>query len=283
MKNWVRRVLSAVLAMVLLLAVLPATGCVKDDWEGTWNRTGDSTFSRAILRIRDVNNKGFTFSMTLYNGNIAGRLTQLRAAFIDRAGKVAEYEVPDSRATITFTLNEKGDMDVLFYDEAVSFTETEDNPYSSSSSMETTVFGFDALVFITGQFTRGEVEYINGNLYEAGVLNEEQSAALQEMMPDEVHTRLLDCFQLWEVVPPKPDLNNDHDDEIGGYVYHGSNTMQKYAAIVIAFDDGSVCAAVSKTDGSIVYYSNNHIYTDGQLTPLPVNKWIQLYNAEINK
>ena len=274
----IKRITAVLVAAVMVMLLLPASGCVKTDWKGEWNRKGDATFSRAEMTITDVNASGFVFSMTLYNGNVAGRLTRLRAQFTDRAKREAVYDVPETRASITFTLNSVGDMEVVFHDSSVNFTETESTPHTSSASMETSVFGFDALVYITGEYTRDEVEYINYNMHDMGILEQSQSEALSDLMPEDVYIRCLDCFQLWNV----GDMENSgkHNDEIGGYVYYGSNTMQTYAAIIIAFDDGSVCAAVSQRDGSIVYYSNNHIYSSGELTPLPVQKWIELYNGE---
>ena len=181
-----RRILSVLLSVCALLsALLCFVGCARSDWEGTWNRTGDATYSRAVLTISDVNSKGFTFSMTLYNGNIAGRLDSLRAEFTNTSKTAAEYEVPDTRASITFTLNEKNDMDVVFFDNAVSFTETPDSYYSSSSSTEYTMFGFAEPAFITGNFYRGEVSYLNQTFHEAGILNEQQSEAVEKLLPDD--------------------------------------------------------------------------------------------------
>lgn len=275
-----KRVISALIAAAVLLCLpVSFTGCARSDWQGTWNRTGDATFARAILTITDVNSKGFTFSMTLYNGNVAGRLDSLRANFTNTAKTKAEYEVPDSRASISFTLNEKNDMDVLFFDKAVVFTETENSYYSSSQSTEYQMFGFEEPCFITGNFYRGEVTYLNQNFHDAGILTEEQSEMIDKLLPDEMMIRCLDCFQLWTV----GDYNNSgkHDDEIGGFVYYGSNTMQKYGALIIAYDDNTVSVAIIKTDGSVVYYSNNSIYNTGEVLPLPVKKWIEDYNHEL--
>lgn len=278
-----RRAAAVFAALALVLMLLPLSGCAKNDWEGTWNRVGDSTFSRAVLKISDVKSKGFTFSMTLYNGNVAGRLLQLHAEFTDRTQQTAEYSVPDSRAVVTFEIDGEGGLFVNFFDSDVNFNETEYNAYSSSTATEMAVFDFKALVYISGQFTRGEVEYINSDFHEIGLLDHGRSDALMELMPEDTYIRCLDCFQMWETVSglkEDPPNSDKHNDEIGGYVYYGSNTMQQYAAIIIAFDDGTVCAAVSQTNGSIVYYSNNAIYSSGELTPLPVQKWIELHNNE---
>ena len=62
-----RRIISILLAAVLLVtSAAYLSGCARSDWEGTWNRTGDATYSRAVMNITDVNSKGFTFSMTLF-------------------------------------------------------------------------------------------------------------------------------------------------------------------------------------------------------------------------
>ena len=180
-----KRIITSLLAASMLIAsALLLGGCARSDWEGTWNRTGDATFSRAILTITDVSSKGFTFSMTLYNGNVAGRLDTLRASFTNSSKTEAEYEVPDTRASITFTLNEKNDMNVIFYDNAVSFTETPDLYYSSSSSTEYNMFGFEEPAFITGNFYRGEVTYLNQTFHEAGILSERESETIEKLLPD---------------------------------------------------------------------------------------------------
>ena len=57
--------------------------------------------------------------------------------------------------------------------------------------------------------------------------------------------------------------------------------MQKFDSIIIAYDDGTVSVAIIKTDGSVVYYSNNEIYGSGEVLPLPVKKWIDDYNHEL--
>ena len=278
-----KRVLSAVMAAVMIMVSLPClaalSGCAESDWEGTWNRTGDATFSRAIMDIYDVSSNGFYFSMTLYNGNIAGKLQNLYALFTDSSKKEAEYEVPDTRAYISFALNKDNDMDVLFFDNAVNYTETEELHYSTSSSTEYKMFGFEYPAFITGNFYRGEVEYLNDNFYKAGILTEPQSEMVESLLPDEMHVRCLDCFQTWTM----GDYENSgrHDDQIGGFVYYGSNTMQKFGAMLIAYDDDTVSVAIIKTDGSVVYYSNNSIYGTGEVLPLPVKEWMEDYNEEL--
>ena len=275
-----RRIISALLSAALLILSIPClSGCARSDWEGTWNRTGDATFSRAIMTISDVNSKGFTFSMILYNGNIAGRLDPLFASFTNASKTEAEYEIPDPRASITFPLNEKNDMDVIFYDNAVTYTETPDSYYSTSASTEYTVLGFEQPAFITGNFYRGKVTYLNQTLHEAGILDEQHSEAVEKLLPDEMMTRCLDCFQLWTV--GDYDNSGKHDDQIGGFVYYGSNTMQKFGAIIIAYDDETVSVAIIKNDGSVVYYSNNSIYGSGEVLPLPIKKWIEDYNHEL--
>ena len=62
--NLKKRVISLIVLVSVLLGTMTClSGCARSDWEGTWNRTGDATYSRAILTITNVNSKGFTFSM----------------------------------------------------------------------------------------------------------------------------------------------------------------------------------------------------------------------------
>ncbi|MBQ9994501.1 MAG: hypothetical protein IJP17_07300 [Clostridia bacterium] len=277
MKLSVKRIISLLLALALMTAMCATlSGCASRKWEGKWNRTGDATYTRAELSITDVGARGFTFSMTLYNGNIAGQLTDLYALFTNQSHTEAQYDVPDTRAYISFTLNEGGDMDVLFYDSSVGFTETESNFYSDSASTEMTIFGFEELAFITGNFQKGEVSYINDTFFATGMLTIQEDALVRNLMGDETYRRCLDCFQIWTV--GDEENSGAHDDEIGGFVYYGSNTMQQYAAIIIIYDDGTASVAVSMPDGSLVYYSDNSIYGDGTVTPLPITRWIEKYN-----
>ncbi len=272
-----KRAVSLVVLLAILVSVLPLSSCAKSDWSGEWNRVGDATYSRAVLTIGNVGGSGFDFSMTLYNGNVAGRLLSLHAVFTDRNNKTAVYDVPDTRASITFSLTGKNALDVQFFDSSVMITETEEMPYSHSMSTEAEMFGFEELAYVGGSFVRGEVEYLNKNLFEAGVLDEAQSDMVDSLIPDDMMIRCLDCFQLWTV--GDRENSGKHDDEIGGFVYYGYNTMQDFGAIIIAYDDNTVSVAILKTDGSIVYYSNNDIYTTGAVLPLPIKKWMEDYNA----
>ena len=74
-------------AFVIFTILLNVTSCASaggrsaSDWEGTWYREGDSPFSRCNVEISNVSSEGFDFSLTVYNGNKAGELTQCHAVF----------------------------------------------------------------------------------------------------------------------------------------------------------------------------------------------------------
>lgn len=274
-----RRKTALLLSLVLFMLLLPMGGCAKRDWEGVWNRTGDATYSRAEMTITDAGGSGFTFSVILYNGNEVGRITDLTATYNDSSKRTAHCTVPDTRAYMDFTLDEYGELDVTYGYEV--FSET------AIGTIESDLFGFEAPAYVTGHYKRGEVEYLNQTLYDAGILTMEEDQRISKLMPDNVYMRLMDCFQTWKISNgediPGDDPHsrkNKHEDEIGAYVYYGSNTMQEYAAIVIIYDDGTASAVVSMIDSAPIYYSSNAIYKDGSLTPLPVQRWLADYNEE---
>lgn len=265
-----RQIISLALALLVIASLFSMSGCAAGDWNGTWNRTGDATFSRAILEISDAGGSGFTFSLTLYNGNIAGELKNMTAVYTDSSKDGARCDIDGSFAYIELTLNEDGTMEVYFGNDLPG--------ENSVGVIESDLWGFVAPAFISGHFERGKVEYINSSLASAGILDEQADSAVRRLMTDNQYERLLDCFQICNVGSEKG--SGEHDDEIGGFVYYGSNTMQKYAAIMIIYDDGTVSVVVSSLDGSLKYFSDNSIYKDGSITPLPVTKWMKNYDAE---
>lgn len=263
--NKMKRVLSVTMVCVMLVCMLTAlTGCGDSGWEGEWNRTGDKTYSRAILKITDVSNSGFTFGFTLYNGNIAGEIRDLRAEFTDRDKLSARCDIANTDAYILLNINNEGDIDVSFY---------------SASLIEKTLFELEGDANITGNYHKGEVDYLNDSLHSIGMLTKEEDALVRKQLTDSVYMRCLDCFQSY-----KCGVKGDgaHENEIGAFVYYGSNSMQEYAGMIIIYDDGSVGIVISQNNGSLLYYSDNHIYGTGEVTPLPVTQWMEYYNAEKN-
>lgn len=278
------RIAALLAALSLLALLLPGLGgCAPGDWEGEWNRTGDATYSRAVLTISNAGGGGFDFSMVLYNGNVAGELNDMQAKYTDSSKTAARCSIPNSRVYIDFKLNENGSLDVEYGNDLYS--------EQSLGVIESEQFGFAASAFISGRFVRGKTEYLNATLYDAGVFSPDEDARVRAVMTESGYARLLDCFQTWELIDDdykdkdKNEISNPtkHSDEIGGYVYYGSNTMQKYAAIIILYDDGTVSVVVSLTDGSLVYFSDNAIYLDGSITPMPITGWMKLYDAEQTK
>lgn len=293
-----RRITAFLLTLVLIAALLPAGGCARDEWEGEWNRTGDATYTRAELTITGSGGSDFQFSLTLYNGNIVGKLTDMTAKYTDSAKRSARCSIDNAPAYIDFELNEYGGMDVTYKyeaprDESNTMDETNGNQLPNAEYLgiiESELFGFAAPAYISGHYEMGDVEYLNQTFYDAGILTAEEDERIQDLMPDSYYRRLMDCFQTWKISNGREDTGgkdydphskrDKHEDEIGAYVYYGSNSMQKYAAIVIIYDDGTASVVVSTVDSAPVYYSSNAIYKDGSLTPLPVQKWLENYNKE---
>ncbi|MBE6759579.1 MAG: hypothetical protein E7554_05745 [Ruminococcaceae bacterium] len=292
------RVAAVFMAAVMLFLLIPLNGCASDDWEGTWIRTGDATYARAELSIWDAGGGSFEFSFRLYNGNLAGEVTGLSAEYNDSSKESARCSIPDSRAYIDFEMDEYGDINVIYgYDTIRSPSDSDLNIMHLSQDalgiIESELFGFDAPAYVTGNYTKGEVEYINATLQQAGILDAEEDERVRSLMTDDNYMRLLDCFQKWKVSNGKENTTdenydpherkNRHEDEIGGYVFYGSNTMQEYAAVIIIYDDGTASVVVSTIEGSPVYYSSNAIYKDGSLTPLPIKNWLEDHNKEQEK
>lgn len=260
-----KKICSLVLLCVMLVLMLTLlSGCGSSAWEGEWNRTGDKTYSRSILDITDVDNSGFTFGFTLYNGNIAGKINSLRASFTDRDRLCARCDIDGTDAYILLNMNDDGDIDISFY---------------SATLVEKTLFELDGDANVTGNYHKGDVSYLNDSFHTIGMLTAEEDKLIKKQLTDSIYMRCLDCFQSY-----KCGENGDgaHDDEIGAFVYYGSNSMQEYAGIIIIYDDGSVGIVVSQNNGSLLYYSDNRIYGSGEVTPLPVTKWMEHYNAEKN-
>ncbi len=277
MKKLLARILAA--AMMLVITAGLFTGCASGGWKGEWNRTGDATYSRAVMRIYNVKRRGFTFDMKLYNGNVVGSLEGLQAVFLDRGCKEAVYDVPNSHATITFELTEKGEINVLYMGGTTA----------TNYVIEQEMFGFDAPAYITGNFVRGETTYLNYSLSATGMLTENEDAMVRKIMHDDMYARCLDCFQYWEmweetkknpITGTMEKTGKKHDDDIGGFIYYGTNCMQEYAGIIIIFDDDTVAAVISKEDGSLVYFCDNHIYGSGEVYPLPIKNWMEAYYAQ---
>lgn len=287
-----RRVLAAAAAALVLVMLLPLSGCAGDDWEGSWNRTGDATYSRAEMTITDAGGSGFDFTITLYNGNEVGKVTGYEAVYNDSSKTSAHCAIPDTRAYIDFSLDEYGEIDVTYG--YINYVIGYDKDYGyeiySTGLIESEIFGFAAPAYVTGHYQRGEVEYVNQTLYDAGILTAEEDKRISDLMTDSSYMRLMDCFQTWKISNGNENTEekgydphskkNRHEDEIGAYVYYGSNTMQEYAAMVIIYDDGTASVVVSMLDSAPVYYSSNAIYKDGSLTPLPVQDWLKAYNKE---
>ena len=262
-----KRLAARILAAAMLLAAVGGllTGCASGKWQGEWNRTGDATYSRAVLEIFNVSRKGFSFDLTLYNGNVVGELEDCQALFLDRACTKAVYDVDNTYASITFEMNEKGELEVLYMGGTTA----------SNYVIEAELFDFSAPAYITGNFVRGDTTYLNSSFAAIGMLSDDADEMVHHIMPQEMYDRCLDCFQFWEQGLTK--TGSAHDDDIGGFVYYGWNQMQDKAAVIIIFDDDSVAVVLSRTDGSLVYYCDNHIYGTGEVYPLPIKVWMEEY------
>lgn len=292
------RIAAAVMAFVMIVLLIPVGGCASGDWEGSWTRTGDATYARAEMTITGAGGSSFEFSFKLYNGNLAGEIDGLTARYNDSSKKSARCSIPDTRAYIDFEMDEHGDINVIYgYESTRSPSDSDLNIMHMGKDalgiIESELFGFDAPAYVTGNYTKGEVEYINDTLQQAGILSAEEDERVRTLMTNSNYRRLLDCFQNWKVSNGKENASSEdydphdrkfsHEDEIGGYVFYGSNTMQEYAGIIIIYDDGTASVVVSLTDGAPVYYSSNAIYKDGSLTPLPIKNWLEAYNKEQEK
>ena len=292
---------AAVMAAVCLLSSCGSAGGRKaSDWKGTWYREGDSVFSRCYAEIKNVNSKGFDFSITVYNGNKAGELKDCHADFDAKSVSYPENEDGENdygldqqyfEKNAAYYYAEDPRCYIMFYFESpeseelnIVFCTTDDY-----LAVEWTAFeGFGENAQITGIFSRNE-SYINTSLNEMGVLSRKTDDALQKMMGDTVYMRLLCCFQIHnEERSDTTGTNTPYEyggavhmhDGIGGTVHYGSMVGQQYAACVIEYDDGSVSAALSLENGSLAYYSNNWVYEKDQ--PFPIIIWVENYTREQN-
>ena len=259
MKN---KLLSVFLILNMLLLLLPLSGCMDSTWEGQWNRTGDATYNRGVVDIYDYTREGFTFDITIYNGNIAGQVKG-KKAFFDNAEKTkASWGIPGyAMAYIKFELSEDyQDLDVIF-------------DYNNTEETEIELLGFGNGAFITGRFNKGKVEYMNSSLYSEGVVDKGYDERLQRMTSDEVYMRLQDCFQSY---------TTKRNDEIGGEIYYGENNMQKDTAAMICFDDGTVSVVITMESGKLLYFSDNAIYDDVMLA-YPLANWVDDYKEAHKK
>lgn len=254
------KITSIALVLIMLLTLIPLSGCSDSVWVGDWNRTGDATYNRGELNITEYTREAITFTLTVYNGNIAGQLVNEKAEFVNNEKTEARYYVPDGYgAYIQFLMDESETfMDVI---------------YTSSMYTEMEVMGFAEGGFITGRYDKGEVEYLNDSLYSMGVIEKSYDDQLRDMMPEGYYTRLLDCYQSFTV---------KRNNEIGGFIYYGSNSMQTHTAALICFDDGSVSVVISREKESMLYYTNNRIY-DKSMLAYPLDNWIDEYELEKEK
>ncbi|MGN0474283.1 MAG: hypothetical protein ACI4IJ_04255 [Acutalibacteraceae bacterium] len=267
-------VISSVLMLTVITACGSAGGRRASDWNGTWYREGDAPSARCYAEIKNANKEGFDFTITVYNGNKAGELKDCHAAF---NGETAYYYAEDPRSYIEFFFDYSDDSKLN-----IIFTTT-------GEAVEWTAFeGFRENAYITGIFSREE-SYVNSSLYEMGILSQKTDSVLQRMMGDSVYFRLISCFQTYTSERSNTTGTNAPyeyggqvhlHDGIGGTVYYGSMTDQQYAACVIAYDDGSVSAAVSLENGSVGYYSDNWVYDETQ--PYPILIWVENYTREQN-
>ena len=310
------RITAALTAAVLMITVLltltscgRAGGVPASKWKGTWYRKYDQPFSRCYAEIKNVNSKGFDFSITVYNGNKAGELTDCHATFIkssvsgdekdeplsnetDRSESAFYYaEDPRSYLEFFFTDKECTELNIIFgvdggYEEVSPGDFVEG---SAADYVEWTAFeGLSENTQITGVFSREE-SYMSDSLFEMGILEKKYDDALQKLMGDAVYFRLMCCFQNYTSersdttganTPYEYDGAIHMHDGIGGTIYYGSMTNQQYAACVIAYDDGSVSAVISLENGSLSYYSDNWVYEKDQ--PYPILIWVENYTKEQN-
>lgn len=262
-----KKTFALIICVVVMLFAL--AGCSSRTWEGTWQRTGDSTFSRAEIVISEATSKGITFSLRVYNGNLAGRLDNVFAEFYNDDNTAARYYVPGSDCYIDLSI-EDDTLNVYFNSDSYANYVDEENEGVAIIMTEETVLGFSSGGYIAGEYTRDGVEYLNDSLVTMGVCEEKYDSQLADMMTEEMYIRMMDCFQQYRT---------ERHDDIGGYITYGSNSLQEYAAALICYDDGSVSVVITTEIGGIVYYTNNHIYTSAML-PYPLSDWIALYQGE---
>lgn len=308
----IKKMTALATACLLLLTVVScgsAGGRRASDWKGTWYREGDAPFSRCQVTIDRVNRDGFDFSLTVYNGLKAGEMKDCHAAFekkhtsyFDDTGSVdadgeeandnasfyrdnvsseegfaAYYYAEDPRSYIEFSFDE-------FYGDKLNIAFCTTGDFVEWTAFE----GFSENAQITGLYGREE-NYVSDSLSAMGVLDSHADAALKRLMGSDVYFRLVCCFQNY--TSERSDTSGANlpyeyggqvhmHDGIGGTIYYGSMVGQQYAACVIAYDDGSVSAAVSMEHGAPSYYSDNWVYEKQQ--PYPILVWVENYTKEQN-
>lgn len=225
------------------------------NWNGEWNREGDSTFSRACVTVYDTDSKGFYFSVEIHNGNTVADVENLRANFHGGDGSYATYEIADTDAYVEFTLTD----DTL----TIGFVSKENTQWD-------VIEGFSYGANIEGIYLRGDVEYLNTSLSQMEVIDSAQDEMISHALTKDQYARLMDCFQMWRVE------RNNND---GAYVYYGMVTGNDYAAIMLLYDDGTYSMIISE-DGTedMAYLTNNGIYThDLGAYPESIQQWIEDY------
>jgi hypothetical protein len=270
-----------------LLGLFLLGGCSDDTFEGTKTRQFDATYSRSVLKIKNQNDEGFSFDFTVYNGDVAGRLSGTAAFSNDAKNKAKFYCGENGEQYLEFSLGDDGAVDVFFY--GGDLREAADSGKSGETAegyqhgiSEQEVFGFAGGSYVSGRYLAGEPEYLNSDLWRQGIIGEKYDLQLQGLLPKDMYIRLLDCFMHYKI--DYDDYGDPlHQDEIGGFLYYGYNDMSDWTAVIICYDDGSVSAIVSKEDGSLNYYTNNHVYTNKKDPPYPLVNWVSGHNAYIIK
>ena len=280
---------------LLLTSCGHAGGVPASKWKGKWYREFDQPFSRCFAEIKNVTKEGFDFNVTVYNGTLAGQLKNAHASFGERVESneyniTFEKETGRSDSAFYYAEDPRAYIEFFFADEECTQLNIIFTTEPGSDFVEWTAFpnDFQNDAQITGQYSRVE-SYLNDNLYDMGILEKKYDSALQKLMGSAVYFRLACCFQNYTSqrsdttgsnLPYEYNGSVHMHDGIGGTIYYGSMVGQQYAACVIAYDDGSVSAAVSLENGSVSYYSDNWVYAKEQ--PYPILIWIENYTKEQN-
>ncbi len=258
-KRKVAMVIAVPIVIILIVTVILSISCSNsnksDRWSGEWNREGDSTFSRACITIYDTDNKGFSFSVEIHNGNRVADSKDLRAEYRSKDKTYATYEIADTDAYVEFNIGD-GDMTV---------------GYVSKENIQSDIIpGFSYGANIEGVYLQGDVEYLNTSLSQMEIISEERDAILERALNEEQYLRLMDCFQMWSL---------GRNENVAADVYYGKVTGNDYAAIVLFYDDGSYSMVISE-DGTnnMSYLTNNSLYTtDLGAYPEPIQQWLEDY------
>ena len=283
------------MTMLLLTACGRAGGVAASKWKGKWYREFDQPFSRCFAEIKNVTSEGFDFTVTVYNGTLAGQLKDCHASFgtpiVSNEYNISlEKESGRSDSAFYYAQDPRAYIEFFFSDEDCTELNIIFTTEPESDFVEWTAFpdAFQQDAQITGLYSREE-SYLNDNLADTGMLEKKYDNALQKLMGDAVYFRLVCCFQNY--TSERSDTTGSNlpyeyggsvhmHDGIGGTIYYGSMVGQQYAACVIAYDDGSVSAVVSLENGSVSYYSDNWVYEKEQ--PYPILVWVENYTKEQN-